>query len=37
MKRAQSENQGSAVKYLGYGVLADDCVCVIGLEMTPPP
>ena len=28
-KRATTENQGSAVKYIGLGVCLDDCVCVL--------
>ena len=28
-KGATTENQGSAVKYMGLGVYLDDCVCVI--------
>ena len=28
-KRATTENQGSAVKYMGKGVYLDDCVCVL--------
>ena len=27
-KGATTENQGSGVKYMGYGVYLDDCVCV---------
>ena len=27
-KGATTENQGSAVKYMGKGVYLDDCVCV---------
>ena len=26
---ATTENQGADVKYMGYGVYVDDCVCVI--------
>ena len=26
---ATTENQGSAVKYMGQGVYLDDCVCVL--------
>ena len=26
-KGATTENQGSGVKYIGYGVYLDDCVC----------
>ena len=36
-KGATTENQGSAVKYMGYGVYLDDCVCFIGLDMITPP
>ena len=38
-KGASTENQGSAVKYMGYGVYRDDCVCVciILLDMTTTP
>ena len=28
-KGATTENQDSAVKYMGYGVYLDDCVCVL--------
>ena len=28
-KGATTENQGSGVKYMGYGVYLDDCVCVL--------
>ena len=28
-KTATTENQGSGVKYMGYGVYIDDCVCVL--------
>ena len=28
-KGATTENQGADVKYMGYGVYVDDCVCVI--------
>ena len=28
-KVATTENQDSAVKYMGYGVYLDDCVCVL--------
>ena len=28
-KGSTSENQGSGVKYMGYGVYLDDCVCFI--------
>ena len=28
-KGATTENQGSAVKYMGSGVYLDDCVCVL--------
>ena len=28
-KGATTEKQGSAVKYMGYGVYLDDCVCVL--------
>ena len=30
-KGATTENQGSAVKYMGQGVYRDDCVCVFYL------
>ena len=30
-KGATTENQGSGVKYMGYGVYLDDCVCVFYL------
>ena len=26
---ATTEKQGSGVKYMGYGVYVDDCVCVL--------
>ena len=28
-KGATTENLGLAVKYMGYGVYLDDCVCVL--------
>ena len=28
-KGATTKNQGSAVKYMGYGVYLGDCVCVL--------
>ena len=28
-KGATTENQGSAIKYMGQGVYLDDCVCVL--------
>ena len=28
-KGATTENQGSGVKYMGYGVYLDDCVCYL--------
>ena len=28
-KGTTTENQGSAVKYMGEGVYLDDCVCVL--------
>ena len=28
-KGETTKNQGSAVKYMGYGVYLDDCVCVL--------
>ena len=28
-KDATTENQGSGVKYMGYWVFLDDCVCVL--------
>ena len=28
-KGAITENQGSGVKYMGYGVHLDDCACVL--------
>ena len=28
-KGATTEHQDSAVKYMGYGVYLDDCVCVV--------
>ena len=28
-KSATTENQGSSVKYMSYGVYLDDCVCVL--------
>ena len=34
---ATTENQGSAIKYMGLGVYLDDCVYFIGLDMTTPP
>ena len=30
-KGATTENQASGVKYMGYGVCLDDCVCVFYL------
>ena len=35
-KDATTENQGADVKYMGEGVYADDCVCLIWLDMTTP-
>ena len=34
---ATTENQGSSVKYMGYGVYLDDCVCVLSDLTTTPP
>ena len=28
-KGTTTENQGSAAKYMGYGVYLDNCVCVL--------
>ena len=28
-KGATTENQGLGVKYMGYGVYLDDCMCVL--------
>ena len=28
-KNDATENQGSGVKYMGYGVYLDDCVCYL--------
>ena len=36
-KGATIENQGADVKYMGYAVYIDDCMCVIKLDMTNPP
>ena len=33
-KGATTENQGLAVKYMGYGVYLDDCVCVCVFYLT---
>ena len=30
-KLATTENKGSGVKYMGYGVYLDDCVCVLSV------
>ena len=30
-KGATTENQNSAVKYMGYGVYLDECVCVLSV------
>ena len=36
-KGATTEHQDSAVKYMGYGVYLDDCVCVLpDFDMTTP-
>ena len=31
-KGATTENQGADIKYMGYGVYVDDCVCVCVLS-----
>ena len=36
-KGATTENQGSAVKYMGQGVYLDDCAIFIRLDMSTPP
>ena len=36
-KGATTENQGSAVKYMGYGVYLDDCVFVFYLTCHDNP
>ena len=35
-KGATTKNQGVDVKYMGYEVYVDDCVCIIWLHMTTP-